>query len=301
MHPMCMSNANANFYPSLLSVCAALLGACAPLRVDDVNRPERYAASWGQFFVDTYTNPRQVSLLRLGAGEARPAEYWVFEWTARDQRLRPLHSAQLRTRWAPWSWRAAADGRFLVTFDDRFEPQGSTDTCVVIYDFVRGESVAVRADEFVPQRWLASASARARWDGGPAYVDPLLHVIYTTTPARARADTNPFVVIDLLSLSVGVEPVPEHLPARAYCETADGHAWEWECSMGDAREPDWLEPLALPRFLKGERVQACSGGEAGGTIEDTVYFRLEAASGDYVRCAASEWTAPPLSGQPRTR
>lgn len=277
----------------LLARCAALDGASAQRQPAGTDRPERYAASWGQFFLETYTNPRQVSLFRLGAGEARPAEYWVFEWTDEGQRLRPLHQAALRTDWVPWSWRAEGDGRFLVTFDDRFEPQGTTDHCVVAYDFVRGKTLSKRADDFVPEKWLGRLSDRRKWDGGPAYVDPLLHVIYTTSPARAREGTHPFVVIDLPSLTVRVEPAPASLPARVYCETSNGHAWEWEFSMGGAPEPNWLAPFALPTFLKGKRVQPLSDRGPFATTRGEVFFRLDAAEGAYVRCAAEEWRDPP--------
>lgn len=279
---------------SLLSAgCAGPTPAAARGTTIATNRPERYADSWGQFFVDTYTNPRQVAILRLGAGDARPAEYWIFEWADGGQRLRPLHQSVLRNSWVPWSWRAAGDGRFLVTFDDRFEPQGVTDNCIVLYDFVRGRTVARRADDFLPEKWLGSASGRAKWDGGPAYVDPLLHVIYVTTPARARQGSNPFVVIDLPSLSVQVRPVPESLPERVYCETRDGHAWEWQFSMGTAAEPDWLTPFALPAFLLGRRVQPLVDEDVFGTRDEVAYLRFDASDGTYVRCPAEQWRDPP--------
>ncbi|MBL8694240.1 MAG: hypothetical protein JNJ88_09105 [Planctomycetes bacterium] len=278
---------------ALAFLFALSLGSCAARERSQPHRPERYADSWGQFFIDTYTNPRQVSILRLGAGEARAAEYWVFEWAEGGEQLRPLYKSRLLTTWAPWSWRAEGDGRFLVTFDDRFEPQGSTDHCVVIYDFVRGESKAMRADDFVPEKWRGSEGVRHQWDGGPAYVDPLLQVIYTTTPARARQGTNPFVVIDLPSLSVRAEPPPVALPARTYCETSNGHVWEWAFSMGSAPEPSWLAPFALPTYLKGRRVQPLEDRTAFGAASDEVFFRLDPAQSVYVRCDRAEWREPP--------
>jgi len=279
----------------LVAVATSFMGACVSTKGGDTHRPSRYAETWGQFSIDTYTNPRQVSILRLGAGEARAAEYWVFEWADGGERLRPLYQSKLRTAWAPWSWRAECDGRFLVTFDDRFEPQGTTERCVAIYDFARGESKAMRADDFVPEKFLSSMSVRHQWEGGPAYVDPLLHVVYTTSPARAREGTNPFVVIDLPSLSVRVEPPPVALPARTYCETSNGHVWEWAFSMGGAPEPSWLAPFVLPAYLKGKRVQPLEDRTAFGAPSDEVFFRLDSAQGVYVRCDRAEWREPPAT------
>ncbi len=53
----------------------------------------------GQFSIDTETDPRQLSIFRLGAGAARPSGCWVFEFVDQGQRLRALHKAVLRTEW----------------------------------------------------------------------------------------------------------------------------------------------------------------------------------------------------------
>lgn len=257
------------------------------------HRPERYSPAWGQFILDTYTNPRQVSVFRLGAGEARPAEYWVFEWVDGGQRLRPLHRSVLRNDWMPWTWRAEGDGRFLVTFDDRFSPEGSTDNCIVLYDFVRGVTVAKRAEDFLPEQQGENEDAFWKWNTEPVLVDPLLQRIYPTSVARASKGGAPFLVVDLPSLTVRAEPAPESLPERVYRETANGHAWEWEFSMGGGGEPDWLVPQALPLLLQAKQVQPLDDARPFGPREDTVVFRLEADTGEYVRCASSEWQDPP--------
>ncbi|MCA8950528.1 MAG: hypothetical protein KDE27_13570, partial [Planctomycetes bacterium] len=264
-----------------------------PMKTD---RPERYASSWGQFALDTYTDPRQLSILRLGAGAARPAEYHVFEWVDEGRRLRALHHATLRTEWVPWSWRAVGSGRYLVTFDDRFEPQGTSANTVVLYDLVRDRSERFRADDFLPAPWLVSPSRRGEWQIGPSDVDPLLHRIYPSSPDAARDGTCPFLVLDLPSLSVRVlEQVPARLPERVYSETEDGHAFEWEFSMGDASEPNWLLPAALPTLLKARRVRDVDDARPFGGNEVEAVFRREAETGDYVRCDASEWKRPPDS------
>lgn len=283
------------FGPLLVAGCALASALVPSARTDTTDRPERYSPHWGQYFVQTFSNPRQVSILRLGAGERRRAEYWVFEWTDRGQRLRPLHQSTLRTDWVPLTWRAEGDGRFLVTFDDRFAPRGSTDRCVVIYDFVRGESVAKRADDFVPQPWLESLSIRRKWSCGPAWVDPLLHRIYPSMPADVRKGTSPYVVVDLPSLSVSVEEAPEQWPARVHCETADGHAWEWEFSMGNADEPAWLAESVLPTYLAAERVRDFEGSNLFDAGARELVFRLDPESGSYRRCASEEWRPPPAT------
>ncbi len=65
----------------LLAVCSGLANACAqssPSATTD--RPERYSPYWGQYILDTYTNPRQLSVFRLGESTGDyvrcPAEEW---------------------------------------------------------------------------------------------------------------------------------------------------------------------------------------------------------------------------------
>jgi len=278
----------------LLVLCSGLVTACAQdSQTREVGRPE-YSPYWGQFSLDTYTNPRQVSILRLGAGSVRPAEYWVFEWVDEGQRLRALHKAVLLTEYVPWSWCGVADGRYLVTFDDRFERPGSTATCLVMYDFVRNTSVAKRLEEFAPEEWFELLRREQRWSVGPAYIDPLLHVVYPSALREAHAGTRPFFVVDLPSLTVrAVTDFPEHLPDRVYCVTRDGHAWEWEVSMGSDSEPDWGSEYVLPTFLKGKRVRPLEDDRPFGGPAQVVYFEYDEASGDYLRCAPDKWRDPP--------
>lgn len=276
------------------SGCLGPEGASNPRRVD-VGRPEDYPPYWGQYFVETSADPRQVSILRLGAGRARPAEYGVFEWVEEGRRLRPLYRAALRTEFVPWSWRSVAGGRYLVTFDDRFEPRGRTENCIVLYDFARDTSVAMRLEDFAPPEWLPLLQREQAWGVGPAYVDPLLRVVYPSALREAHRGTRPFFVIDLPSLTVrAVTDLPERLPERVYRETSDGHAWEWKFSTGSEAETDWSRPFVLPAFLRGVRAQPLDDDRPFGGPDPEVYFELDAASGDYVRCAADRWREPPL-------
>ncbi len=279
----------------LLTICCGFAYFCTQGKEPTKpGRPDLYSPDWDQFSLDSYTNPRQLSIFRAGAGKARPAEHWVFEWIDEGQRLRSLHKAVLRTEYIPWTWRSVGDGRYLVTFDDRFEPPGTTANCLVMYDFVRGTTVHKRADDFVPTKWLRNLSSRQQWDIGPAYIDPLLHRVYPNSLRASRSGGCPFLVVDLPSMTVRtLENVPESLPERVYRETADGHTWEWEFSMDSEFEPNWLDHFALPRLLKGKRVQPLADMRPFGTSGKEVFFRLDESSGDYVRCTAEEWRDPP--------
>ena len=284
----------------VLAVGSALVACRGTPQSAGVVRPAQYSPNWGQFFVESDRNPRQVSFLRLGAGAVRPAEYWVFEWIDGGQRLRALHRAVLRNELVPTSWRGVADGRFLVTFDDRFEPSGTGPNTIVLYDFVRNVTVAKRAQEFLPQEWLAGGVAREHdWADGPAWIDPLCHLLYPTGPDVCRRVGTPFLIVDLPNLSVSARAeVPASLPACVYAETRDGHAWEWTWSMGTAPEPDWGQPFALPTLLKGTLVRDIQQEAPYGAVGSETHFRYDQPTCQYVRCAAGEWRDPPRMWAP---
>lgn len=279
----------------VLAASSALFCCTRTTQSAHVERPAQYSPKWGQFFVESDANPRQVSLLRLGAGAVRPAEYQVFEWVDGGQRLRPLHRTVLRNELVPTSWRGVADGRYLVTFDDRFAPHGTSANTLVMYDFVRNLTVAKSARDFLPPEWLAGGVAREHdWVNGPAWIDPVRHLLYPNAPEVCRRNKTPFLVVDLPNLSIHARTeVPASLPARAYAETRDGHAWEWTWSMGNGPEPDWGKPFALPTLLKGTLVRDVPEEPPYGAVGSEVHFRYDEPSRDYVRCAADEWREPP--------
>src|SRR5690606_24050416 len=135
------------------------------------------------------------------------------------RRIARLHEHTLRNDYGPWGWRSLGDGRFLVTKNDRFPMPGSglTENALVIYDFVRGTSVARRIEDFLP----ADVREKLRpsglmegpgWSSGPGWFDAERLLYYINDPENCRDLGYPFLIVDLRSHSVQTAPVPDHFP-----------------------------------------------------------------------------------------
>lgn len=273
-------------------------------------RPESLPSTWPQFSVDGWHDPRVVTINRAGAGPARRAEYYVFELVDEGHRLRRLHQHTLKNEYAPWIPRSLGGGRFLVTLGE-LPDGGLTENCLVIYDFVRNASVAWRLEDFLAEdirnklRHLVMEGMG--WFGGREGFDTERLCYYPNSPDDCRECGYPFLVVDLRSLSVQVAPIPDQLGPGAETDFFGQTGWRW--SMGDAGgEPGWSVPSLLPTYLlavvdpKQTRMDLLAGlclveGEQSPVINnsgETVHgwqtcFKLDAATGDYVRCPISEW------------
>lgn len=261
-------------------------------------RPGVYASTFPQLFVEGWPDPRQVTVLRLGTGPGRKAEYWVFEFVREAQRLRRLHRTTLRNEYAPLEWHSADHGRFLVTYDERDRGHGTVDNCLVIYDLVRGVCVSRKAKDFLPENKLQSDGwPEEVWRGARTWIDPSRQMLFPTGPEECREYGKLFLTIDLPSLTVRHSAVaPDRLSAVAY-PSISGHATEWKWSMGrDAEtEPAWDAVFALPKYLKGTAVWGLDRLRPMGIEREVMYFKLDSASGDYMRCPDDEWIDAPES------
>ena len=255
-------------------------------------RPKFYSPHWGQFDVEGSPDPRVVAILRRGAGPHRHAEYSVFELVDEGMRLRYRAQTVLRNEYVPWV-SCVVNARFLVTEDDRGQGFGTTDNCLVVYDLVRGMSASWRLEDMVPDQVAESV----QYWSAVADVDPVRQIYYPSPPSSCRREGYPFLTVDLPSLSVEYSPVPpEHLPAEVVDDIRTRVAMHWTWSMGhsEVKEPDWDTGFALPGYLKGIVRKPEMMGPLGVT-EETVYFKYDDASGDYLRCDAEAWADPPES------
>lgn len=306
-----------SFYRVWLSHLAAILlefawllglAACAVRTQENtaVARPP-FSESWPQFDIFQKRDcPRQVTMLRLGAGDERPAEFSVWEWVENQERLCLLWKTKLRNPYSPKSYVCCDGGRFLVTFDDWLMRRkdtgviqrlsaGTTDNCVVMYDFARGRSRSFRLEQFAPDAWLAHPSFNPDTWMTNAYMHPENRVVFVTSPSfhrRILGENAPFVVLDLMSLRIQVmDRAPVEYSKSVYADTEMQASWGWTFSMGKGAplEPDWGTEFALPTFLKATRVRDLGPDWPFQPVEDVAYFRLDAKSGDYVRCPAEDW------------
>ena len=253
-------------------------------------RPDTYPAKWGQYEVRSFGGARQVSILRLGAGPRRKAEYFVFDWVNGGERLRPLYKTELRNGLVPLTWKAIGHSRFLVTIDDQFELRGSTDNAIVAYDLARGESKAFRVEQFLPEKWLLEQQRNWMWCSGRPSIDQELLQMYPNRLDRAHNDRGAWLVIDLPSLSVEAPDItPATLPERAELETSIRQLWSWSYQNTTTDEVPWGNRFALPTFLNAKRDEGTESSDLFVGKATELTFKLDLETGDYVRCATEDW------------
>lgn len=297
-------------FVAMFRYCAGVLAlaACSAStqEITAVARPP-FSESWPQFEIFQMRDcPRQVTMLRLGAGDERPAEFSVWEWVDKQERLCLLWKAKLRNPYRPKSYVGCDGGRFLVTFDDWLMKRkdtgvvqrlsaGTTDNCIVMYDFARGRSRSFRLEEFAPDAWSAHPSFNPGTWMTNAYMHPENRVVFVTSPSFHRmilGEEAPFVVLDLMSLRIqAMDHAPAEYSRSVYYDTQRQASWKWTFSMGKSAplEPDWGIAFALPTLLKATRVRDLGPDWPFQPVEDVAHFRLDAKSGDYLRCPAEDW------------
>ena len=253
-------------------------------------RPKFYSPTWPQFKVEGCLDPRVVSIMRSGAGRHRRAEYTVFEVVEDGRRLRHRARTVIDNERRPRGW-IVVDGRFLLILDDRWKGFGRSHKCLVIHDLERGVSASWGVADMLPE----SVAESLQYWSSDDYVDPVRRMYYPSSPASCLRHGYPFLTVDLPSLSVKYLPEPlDRLPTEVVDNIRSRVAMTWTWSMGRSKieEPNWHIASALPALLKGLVRKPEIMGPLGVT-EEAVYFKYDAASGDYLRCDAQAWADPP--------
>ena len=289
-----------------------LAGCSSSTSGRDLSRPAQYPEAWGQFDIESWADTRTVTIFRLGAGSARPAECSVFEMTADGAELRWLWGATLKTPFAPWVLASVGHGRFLVTMDDRWVEgrieevdQATTDNCLVFYDFLLCRSTAWRAKDFLPQGYVGNWHSDFKWDflRRQFYVD--VHARPSANSAARRSPT--LLILDPLSCAIrldngSLDGLPfgaaDHLIPNDLGRVA--LLWEWSCK--DSAEPAWGAKNALPLMIRAvpntmtqmgssEQAREAEKNELARVgLDNEVYvYRLSEDKKFYRRCASSEW------------
>lgn len=249
-------------------------------------------------FVAVNDDPYIMLMERHGGLKERPAEFTVFEIVEKGRRLRKLSATVGRNPNIPLGVNSMGRGRFLVTFDE-WEGKGITDNCLVIYDFARKTTVAMRLEDFVPADVRAKLMGAVymsgfTWQGNPV-VDYQNLIIYASSPADCKDLGVPFVVIDVRSQTAEVRPAPAALPPTAgkLEERLQPPFWDW--SMGGQPEPGILTKFAYPTYLKMSFRKEAMSKEFRDSIEfeESACYELDPASGDYIRCALEKWIRRP--------
>lgn len=276
------------------------IGMFAVLSVAAAQRPAQYPLAWGQYQVHQFGDARRVCVARLGAGPDRPAEVTVLEMMSEGIELRPLFRKTLVTEFIWWQMYSVSGGRFLVTLNDRFvsgslreQPDGRTPNSIVVYDLVRGTHAAFSASQFLPVEIVQRKDGLDGLYGTGYTLEVRQDFLHITSAREAREHGVPYLVIDLPALKVMTltPPTPEG-EKRLQSEGVDvrlSKPYSWDCSPGKGADSDWLTPLQLPLYLKGQI--GVSGGwsalpEGGAKV---LCFKWDAGGNTYRRCSEEEW------------
>jgi hypothetical protein len=270
-------------------------------------RPQQYPSAWGQFDITHADDHRRVCIFRLGAGAARRAEAAVFEIVSQGAVLRLLFHRELMTEMTWWQAHVLGNGRYIVTMNDRFiagkleeQPAAGNKHAIVMYDLFRGKSAAFRNDQFLTPEFLRIRDGDLDGCYGSSLLwNPRLDLLYICDPGMARHHGFPFLVLDLPALEVLSLPAPTvEEEARVRLGLVDVRAdvalW-WDYSQGSEQDPDWNTPLQLPRYLKARTPLSDAPVSSLGIDANVLYFKRDAASGDYMRCSVDQWVQRPTS------
>jgi hypothetical protein len=259
----------------------------------------RYRPYMTQFVPKTAKDdPCVLILQRIGASKERTAEYTVFELVDKGHRLRKLSATTARNSVRAMTDKVLGRGRFLVTFDE-LEGFGITDNCLVIYDFVRKSTVAMKLEDFVPADVRAKLRKQVEFFGVEWWRNPVIDyqnlTIYTASPAQCKEFGLPFIVIDVRSQKAEVRPVPAALPPTTddSMQHLIGPIWDW--SMGGKADPDIHTKFAYPTYLKimFRPQDVTTEFRDGLEFAESACYELDPASGDYARCAPEKWVPRP--------
>ena len=255
----------------------------------------RYRPWVAQFVCRTSKDDHHVMLLsRHGGLKERPVEFTVFELIDKGNRLRKVHAVTGRNPNMPMYWDSMGRGRFLVTLDEA-EGFGITNNCLVMYDFVRKSTVAMKLEDFVPAEERAKLRKQVEFHGFEWWRNPVIDyqnlTIYTASPAQCKEFGLPFVMIDVRSQKAEVRPVPAALPPTTddSINHLIGPIWDW--SMGGKADPDILAKFAYPVYLRVTfRPQDVSKEfREGLEFDGAACYERDEGSGDYVRCEMEKW------------
>lgn len=183
----------------------------------------------------TDNSERFLGLIRRGNGADRTAYFTAFESLRGGKCYRKLHETPLLNKEEPYFHELSRDGRFLVTLDE-WEVFGTGPNTLVIYDLVRKESSAYSCKDFITGKAQDFLGNKVDYDSiekdmktidaihkhqripglhwrGPDHIFNRQSTrFYPSLPEYCikmsdRIAPIPFVVVNLLTRKVTIEPV----------------------------------------------------------------------------------------------
>jgi hypothetical protein len=234
-----------------VAACAALL--LLPPDPPGYNHPD--------FGWTTDSSERFVVLERYGntpditgyiCGPERKGYVTVLEYLGEGKPLRKLYEVELLNEYSPLLDMLSHDGRFYLTFgDSRIAGTGhGPSKAVVIYDLARKEHTAYAGKDFLGEKRIESLLPHMfapgfKWFGKDFLFNQDATRFYPTLPSNCEREEVPFVVIDLPTRTVRVEPISNEDPQDI---VPDGNSqWGWLESKETVKTDKTILPLRLRR------------------------------------------------------
>jgi len=228
-----------------------------------------------------FENDNFLAIVAGGNKRDRTAYLTVFEVLAPDRRLRRLHQTKLLNGCSPKSFQLCGSGRFFLTMNEWKDARISKYP-LVIYDLVRREHTAYRLKEFLPDSessfWFSTPYHRHRFNP-----DTMEFYINEINKERPPSEIRPFIVVDLPTRKVRVEPPKTNAPnPHDLPRLTAGWRESKGIDDGNSDKAD-THPMMLPRLLR-------YGIWEDNKIEIKAYtYRLNSETEEYHLVPNEEW------------
>jgi len=186
-------------------------------------------------------------------GPKRRGYVSVFEYLGEGKSLRKLYEAELLNHGVPLICSLSRDGRFFVTLDE-FNAAGTSPFTVVIYDLARKEHTTYAGKDFLSEKLIKSLGHQGfvpgfKWHGKDMDFNQDSTRFYPTRPENCKKEEVPFVVIDLPTRTVRVEPIPA-TPLTDLVPDVQ-QEWGWRESRETVATKTTILPVRITRSRPG--------------------------------------------------
>ena len=235
-----------------------------------------------------FENDNFLAIVAGGNKRDRTAYLTVFEVLASDRRLRRLHQTKLLNGCSPKSFQLCGSGRFFLSMNEWKDPRISKYP-LVIYDLVRREHTVYRLKEFLPDSVYSTDGENwVNWFPTPYHglrfnPDTMEFYINEINKERPPSHTRPFIVVDLPTRTVRVEPPKTNAP-NPYDVPRLSKGWRVSIGIDDGHSDKAdTPPRMLPRLLR-------YGIWEDNKIEIKAYtYRLNSETEEYHLVPNEEW------------
>jgi hypothetical protein len=205
-----------------------------------------------QFRINTQGDWRFLTIIATGNKDDRKAHVSIYEILRPDFRLRRFQDIELVNSYSPMGLHLSYEGRFVVTVDDMVRSKDPA-FAFVIYDLIRKEQTIHKLGDLFTETEIRDYSGRLSngWErsGGEKF-NQRTQEFYVTSPdiytAYLPSQSPPFVIIDLQTRAVRVEPEP--IIGNKLSLISDPRGWK------GTRELKWnhgqVPPVLLPPQLE---------------------------------------------------